>query len=64
MSQYLPTGDFRELDLLNKISLLISFLRTPDINEDGLLRECDLDYPSRIHGETKHFPFLPEKKTL
>ena len=26
--------------------------------------ECDLEYPSDIHEKTKHFTFLPEKKTV
>ena len=28
------------------------------------LRECDLEYPSSIHEETKYFPFMPDKKTI
>ena len=62
MSQYLPTGDFREIKVTR--SILKSMLRTPDNNEHGFLIECDLEYPSSIHEKTKHFPFLPEKKTI
>ena len=36
-------------------------LRTPDKNKYGYLLECDIEYPSRIHGKN-HFPFLPDKK--
>ena len=60
MSQYLPTGDFREIKVTK--SSLKSILRTPNNNEHGFLIECDLEYPSNIHGKTKYFPFLPQKK--
>ena len=62
MSQYLPTGDFREIKVTR--SNIKSILRTPDIDEHGFLIECDLEYPSNIHEKTNYFPFLPEKKTL
>ena len=61
MSQYLPTGDFREIKVTR--SNLKTILRTPDNNEHGFLTECDLDYPSSIHEKTKYFPVLPDKKT-
>ena len=59
-SQYLPTGDFREIK--NTRSSLKSVLRTPDNDDHGFFIECDLEYPSSIHEKTKYFPFLPEKK--
>ena len=62
MSQYLPTGDFREIKVTR--SCLKTILRTPDTYEHGFLIECDLEYPSSIHEKTKHFPFLPEKKII
>ena len=62
MSRYLPTGDFREIQVTR--SSLKTILRTPDNYEDGFLIECDLEYPSSIHKKTKHFSFLPEKKTI
>ena len=62
MSQYLPTGDFREIKVTR--SNINSFLRTLDNNEHGFLKECDLEYPNSIHKKTEHFPFLPEKKTI
>ena len=62
MSQYLPTGDFHELNLSNKIGLLKSILRTPDNYRHGFLTDFDLEYPSSIHEKTKYCPFLPEKK--
>ena len=61
MSQYLPTGDFREIKVTR--SSLKTILRTPDNDEHGFLIECDLEYPNSIHKK-KHFPFLPEKKTV
>ena len=62
VSQYLPTGDSREIKVTR--SNIKSILRTPDNYEHGFLIECDLEYPSNIHERTKHFPFLPEKKTI
>ena len=62
MSQYLPTGDFQEIKVTK--SNLKTILRTPDNNEHGFLIECDLEYPSSLHKKTKHFSFLPEKKTV
>ena len=61
MSQYLPTGDFCEIKVSR--STVKTILRTPDNDEHGFLIECDLEYPSNIHEKTKHFPFLPDKKT-
>ena len=60
MSQYLPTGDFREIKVTR--SSLKTISRTPDNDEHGFLIECDLEYQNSIHEKTKHFPFLPEKK--
>ena len=62
MSQYLPTGDFREIQVTR--SSLKTILRTPDNDEHGFLIECDLEYPNNIHKKTMHFPLLPEKKTV
>ena len=62
MSQYLPTGDFHEIKVTR--SSLKTILRTPDKDEHGFLIECDLEYPSSTHENTKLFPFLPEKKTI
>ena len=53
MSQYLPTGDFREIKV--RKSSLKSFLRTPHNNEHGFLLECHLEYPSNIHEKNKKF---------
>ena len=62
MSQYLPTGDFREIKVTR--SNIKSILRTPDNDDHGFLIECDLECPNNIHEKTKHFPFLAEKKTI
>ena len=61
MSQYLPTGDFREVKVTR--SSVKTILRTPDNEEHGFLLESDLEYPSSIHEKTKNFPFLPDKET-
>ena len=63
MSQFLPTGDFRE----NKVarSSVKSILRTPDNDEHGFLLECVLEYPSSIHEKNKTFSiFYLRKKTI
>ena len=62
MSQYLPTGDFREIEVTR--SSVKTILRTLDNDEHGFLIECDLEYPSSIHEKTKKFSFLPDKKTI
>ena len=53
MSQYLPTGDFREIKVTR--SSLKTILRTPDNDELGFLREGDLEYPSSIHEKNEIF---------
>ena len=61
MSQYLPTGDFREIKVTR--SNLKTILRTPDNNEHGFLIECDLEYPSSIHKKKQNiFHFYLRKK--
>ena len=62
MSQYLRTGDFREIKATR--SSLKTILRTPDNDDHGFLIECNLEDPSSIHEKTKYFPFLPDKKTI
>ena len=62
ISQYLPTGDFREIKVTR--SSLKTILRTPDNDEPGFSIECDLEYPYSIHEKTKYFQFLPERKKL
>ena len=51
MCQYLPTGEFREIEVTR--SSLKRILGTPDIDENCFLIECDLEYPSSIHEKTK-----------
>ena len=53
ISQYLSTGDFREIKVLR--SSLKTILRTPDNDEHGFLLECDLEYPNNIHEKNKIF---------
>ena len=65
MSQYLPTGDFKkikvlEIDdsvLLDEIKEVI--INTPDDNEYGYFIECDLEYPAEIKEKTENFPQCP-----
>ena len=51
MSQYLPTGDFREIIVTR--SSLKTISRTPDNDEHGFLIECDLEYPCSTHKKNK-----------
>ena len=60
MSQYLPTGDFREIKVTR--SNLKTILRTPDNYEHGFLIECDLEYPSSIHKKQNIFHIYLRKK--
>ena len=49
MSQYLLTGDFREVKVTR--SSLKSLLRAPDNDEHGFLIDFFLKYPFSIHEE-------------
>ena len=63
MSQYLPTGHFRE----NKVTRrsLKTILRTPDNDEHAFLKECDLEYPFSIHEKKQSiFHFFRIRKQL
>ena len=62
MSQYVSTGDFREIKVAR--SSLKTILSTPDDCENGFLIECDLEYPPSKHEETIYFPFLLDNKTI
>ena len=62
MSQYLPTGEFKKLQLPENYSqdqLVEDLLQIPDDNEYGFFIECDLEYPAEIKEKTKNFPFCP-----
>ena len=51
MSQYLPTGEFKKLQLPENYSqdqLVENLLQIPDDNEYGYFIECDLEYPVEI----------------
>ena len=62
MSQFLPTEDFREIQVTR--SSLKAILRTPDNDEHGFLIECDLEYSSNIHEKQNIFHFYLRKKQL
>ena len=53
MSQYLTTGDFREVKVTR--SGLKTILRTSDNDEHGFLIECHLEYPCSIHEKNEIF---------
>ena len=61
ISQYLPTGDFREIKVTR--SSLKTILRTPDNDEHGFLIECDLEHPNSIHKKKQNiFHFYLRRK--
>ena len=63
MSQYLPTGDFREIEVTR--SSLKRILRTPNNGKHGFLIECDLEYPTSIHKKKQNiFRVCLRKKQL
>ena len=57
MSQYLPRGDFHEIECTkrNERNIVKTVLRTPD-NKCGYLLECHLEDPSNIHEKNKTLP--------
>ena len=69
MSQYLPTGDFKKIKFCEHDSVLMNdelldeikedLLNTPDDNEYGYFKKCDLEYPAEIKEKTENFPFCP-----
>ena len=60
MSQYLPTGDFREIKVTK--SSLKTILRTPDNDEHDFLIDCDLEYPNSIHKKKQNISHYLRKK--
>ena len=57
MSQDLPTGDFKWLDIND-------FILLDDYNETsvrGLILEVDLEYPDELHDLHNDYPLAPEK---
>ena len=57
MSQYLPTGGFKWLDV-NDFILLDDYTETSD---KGLILEVDLEYPNELHDLHNDYPLAPEK---
>ena len=65
MSQYLPTGDFKNIkhsqndDSVQCDEIKEDILSTPDDNEYGYFIECNLEYPAEIKEKTENFPLCP-----
>ena len=65
MSQYFPTGDFKEINILESDDLVQcdelldeikeEILSKPDGDEYGYFKECDSEYPAEIE-KTENFP--------
>ena len=62
MSQYLPTGDFREIKVTR--SSVKTILSTPDNDEHGFLKECDLQYPSIYMKKRNIFHFCRIRRQI
>ena len=62
-NQYLPTGEFKKLQLPENYSqdqLVEDLLQIPDDdNEYGYFIDYDLEYPVEIKEKTKNIPFCP-----
>ena len=61
MSQPLP---YDNIKFETQNLCLEEILNTPDENVIGYFLEVDLEYPYNIRQKTKHFPFVPENKTV
>ena len=61
MSQFLPTGNFLDLEIKNENDIIQKILNTPDDNEIGYFILVDLEYPVEIKELTQHFPLCPYK---
>ena len=66
-SQYLPTGNFHEIEFAKKNEKNFSkpTLRARDNSLCGYLKECEFEYPSNKHEKIKKsFPLLAVNKQL
>ena len=62
MSQYLPIGNFQEIEIKdNQINLIQNIINTPDNNPIGYFVLVDLEYPAHIKPMSENFPFCPYK---
>ena len=61
MSQYLPTGNFINIEINdnNEQNIIKQIINTPDDSEIGYFIECDLEYPQSIKLMSENFPFCP-----
>ena len=62
MSQPLPTGDFKFLELEDFYN--IDFARIPDDAKTGFMLEVDLHYPPELHDLHNDLPLAPQRKTI
>ena len=62
MSQFLPIGNFQEIEIKdNQINLLNCIINTPDNSDVGYFLLLDLEYPAEIKLQTENFPLCPYK---
>ena len=61
MSQYLPTGGFKWVDVSTKEDWADFILKQGDEQDDGYFLEVDLEYPEELHDFHDTYPCAPEK---
>ena len=63
MSQYLPLGNFCEIEINenNKLGVLNQIINTSDTSPIGYFILVDLEYPAEIKPQTENFPLCPYK---
>ena len=61
MSQYLPTGGFKWVDVSTKEDWADFILKQGDEQDEGYFLEVDLEYPEELHDFHDTYPCAPEK---
>jgi len=57
MSQFLPKGEFKWLDVKQQSP---TFYNVADNNPIGYILKVDLEYPEKIHDDHADLPMCPE----
>ena len=63
MSQKRPVNGFKWVEDLSQLNKHL--IKNYDENSDkGYILEADIEYPKKVFGLHKDFPFLPERKKI